>query len=62
MNKDIVRHYFCYSKPLADYLFKLGHRVITRALNPETKTMFWLYVVNEELSKDLQAWSANKAK
>ena len=62
ISKSTIRHYFCYSKPLADYLYQQGHRVITRALNPETKTMFWLYIITEELSKDLQIWSANKIK
>lgn len=59
---DDVRHYFCYSKPLADYLYQRGHRVITRALNVKTKTMFWLYVMTEQLSSDLKQWTINDKK
>ena len=56
----LLQHYFCYSKPLADFLFQRGHRIVTRAINPKTKHLFWLYVVTEQLSKDLKEWSKNK--
>ena len=57
---NMIKHYFCYSQPLAHYLYQKGHRVITRAVNPESNSLFWLYIMTEELSADLTAWTNNR--
>lgn len=58
----MIQHYFCYSKPLADFLFQRGHKIVCKAINNKTHNLFWLYVVTENLSKDLEEWSKNKPK
>lgn len=52
--------YCCYSLNLRDFLYKNGVKYELCALNPNSKTMFWVYVRNEKLNKLLDAWSKNK--
>ena len=54
MNKKL---YCCYSIKLRDFLSKNGFRYEICALNPNSKTMFWVYCVDEKLSKALSHWS-----
>lgn len=59
INKD-VELYCCYSLPLRKYLYKNGLEYKLAALNPNSKSLFWIYVKNEKLDKLLSDWSANK--
>ena len=58
-NKD-VKLYCCYSLNLREFLYKNGLRYELAALNPNSKSLFWVYVKNEKLDKLLSEWSANK--
>lgn len=58
-NKD-VELYCCYSLNLRNYLFDNGMRYKLAALNPNSKSLFWIYVKNEKLDQLLNKWSANK--
>lgn len=55
-----VNLYCCYSLNLREYLFKNGMRYKLAALNPNSKSLFWVYVKDEKLDKLLNEWSANK--
>ena len=57
--KDIEL-YCCYSLNLREFLYKNGVRYKLAALNPNSKSLFWVYVKNEKLDKLLSEWSANK--
>lgn len=52
--------YCCYSLNLREFLFKNGMRYKLAALNPNSKSLFWVYVKDEKLDKLLNEWSANK--
>lgn len=55
-----VELYCCYSLNLREFLCDNGVRYKLAALNPNSKSLFWVYVKNEKLDKLLSEWSANK--
>ena len=55
-----VELYCCYSLNLREFLYKNGMRYKLAALNPNSKSLFWVYVKDERLDKLLNEWSANK--
>lgn len=57
--KDI-QLYCCYSLNLREFLCNNGMRYKLAALNPNSKSLFWVYVKDEKLDKLLNEWSANK--
>ena len=57
---DNVELYCCYSLNLREFLYKNGLRYKLAALNPNSKSLFWVYVKNEKLDKLLDEWSTNK--
>ena len=52
--------YCCYSLNLRNYLYENGLRYELAALNPNSKSLFWVYMKNEKLDQLLSEWSANK--
>ena len=52
--------YCCYSLNLREFLYNNGLRYKLAALNPNSKSLFWVYVKDEKLDKLLNEWSANK--
>lgn len=59
-NKKDVKLYCCYSLNLREFLYQNGVRYELAALNPNSKSLFWVYVKNEKLDRLLNEWSANK--
>jgi hypothetical protein len=57
---DNVELYCCYSLNLREFLYKNGLRYKLAALNPNSKSLFWVYVKDGKLDKLLNEWSANK--
>ena len=57
---DNVELYCCYSLNLREFLYKNGLRYKIAALNPNSKSLFWVYIKDEKLDKLLNEWSANK--
>lgn len=55
-----VELYCCYSLNLREFLYKNGMRYKLAALNPNSKSLFWVYVKDEKLDRLLNEWSANK--
>ena len=55
-----VELYCCYSLNLRNYLYENGVRYKLAALNPNSKSLFWVYVKDEILDKLLSEWSMNK--
>lgn len=61
MNTDKdIQLYCCYSLNLRNYLFENGMRYKLAAKNPNSDSLFWVYVKDEKLDKLLSDWSANK--
>ena len=52
--------YCCYSLNLREFLYNNGVRYKLAALNPNSKSLFWVYVKDEKLDKLLSEWSSNK--
>lgn len=57
---DNVNLYCCYSLNLRNYLYDNGMRYKLAALNPNSKSLFWVYIKSEKLDNLLNEWSANK--
>lgn len=55
-----VELYCCYSLNLREFLYNNGLRYKLAALNPNSKSLFWVYVKDEKLDRLLNEWSANK--
>lgn len=55
-----IELYCCYSLNLRNYLYDNGLRYRLAALNPNSKSLFWVYIKNEKLDKLLNDWSQNK--
>lgn len=55
-----IELYCCYSLNLREFLYNNGVRYKLAALNPNSKSLFWVYVKDEKLDKLLSDWSANK--
>lgn len=49
--------YCCYSLPLRKYLYENGLEYELAALNPNTKKLFWVYLMTDRLSFLLSQWS-----
>lgn len=52
--------YCCYSLPLRKYLYENGVEYELAALNPNSKSLFWVYIKTEKLDRLLTEWSKNK--
>jgi len=48
--------FYCYSKPLKDFLIENKFRYFSSALHNETKKKFWMFNKTEELNKYLTIW------
>lgn len=55
-----IELYCCYSLNLRNFLYENGLRYKLAALNPNSKSLFWVYVKDDKLDKLLNEWSANK--
>ena len=55
-----VKLYCCYSLNLRKFLYDNGMEYELAALNPNSKSLFWIYVKTEKLDRLLSEWSANK--
>lgn len=49
--------YCCYSINLRNFLYNNGIKYELCALNPNSKTMFWVYIRNEQLDNALEKWA-----
>lgn len=52
--------YKCFSYNLKRFIEVHGIRAISRGVHPKTNKTYFVYEINEELSRVLSTWSANK--
>ena len=52
--------FYCYSKPLKDFLNNNNIQYFSSAIHPNTKKKFWMFEGNEELNKQLAVWRGRK--
>lgn len=59
--EDILEKYFyCYSRPLKDFLLSNGERYIIKAIHEKTKKKYWLFEGTKKLNKLLDEWRLRK--
>lgn len=49
-------YFYCYNKRVSDHLKSNNIQYITVALDPKTKKMFSLYLINDELQASLDEY------
>ena len=54
------RYFYCYSKPLKDFLLSNGERYIVKAIHKKTKKKYWLFEGTEKLNELLAEWRLRK--
>jgi hypothetical protein len=59
MEKD-NRFFYCYSEPMKNFLRSQGLWYITKAINPKTNTLFFMFDKSRELDFAIEKW--NKVK
>ena len=52
--------FYCYSKPLKDFLVENQERYFSSAIHNKTKKKFWMFNGNEKLNNLLTVWSKRK--
>ena len=50
----------CYSIPMRDFLTSQGIRYELVGLHPTSKAMFWVYIKDKKLDKELTQWSLSE--
>jgi len=58
--KSQKKIFCCYSVELRNFLYQRGIKYEVCALNPNNHQMFWVYVRDVELNKELTNWSNRK--
>ena len=54
------KYFYCYSKPLKDFLLENGERYILRAIHDKTKKKYWVFNGTDELNRLLDEWRLRK--
>ena len=54
------RYFYCYSKPLKEFLLENGERYIVKSVHEKTKKKYWLFEGTEKLNKLLTEWRLRK--
>lgn len=54
------KYFYCYSKPLKDFLLENGLRYVLRATHDKTKKKYWVFEGTDELNKLLSEWRLRK--
>ena len=57
-----MSNYYCYSKPLKDFLKSKNILSIDEGLNKNTMKIYWIYERCEDLNDYLNEWTNNKLK
>lgn len=54
------KYFYCYSKPLKDFLVKNDEIYIIKAVHERTKKKYWLFEGTNTLNKLLTEWRLRK--
>ena len=53
-------YFYCYSKPLKDFLLENDLRYVIKSIHEKTKKKYWLFEGTDELNKLLSEWRLRK--
>ena len=54
------KYFYCYSKPLKDFLLENGERYILRAIHDKTKKKYWVFQSCSKIDELLAEWRLRK--
>ena len=54
------KYFYCYSRPLKDFLVENGLQFIMHSIHDKTSKKFWVFTSNEQLNRLLDKWRLNK--
>ena len=54
------KYFYCYSKPLKDFLLENGLRYVLKAKHDKTKKMYWVFESCKKIDKLLTEWRLRK--
>lgn len=57
--KNEERYYYCYSKPLDNFIRKHGIKPFNRGIHARTNKVYYMYEMTDELSEVLTTWTNN---
>lgn len=56
----VEKYFYCYSRPLKDFLVENGVFFIMHSVHDKTSKKFWVFPSSEHLNKLLDKWRLNK--
>ena len=54
------KYFYCYSKPLKDFLLENGLRYVLKANHDKTKKMYWVFESCKKIDNLLSEWRLRK--
>ena len=54
------KYFYCYSKPLKDFLLNNGLRYVLKANHNKTKKRYWVFESNKKIDELLTEWRLRK--
>ena len=54
------KYFYCYSRPLKDFLVENGVQFIMHSIHDKTGKKFWVFISSEQLNGLLDKWRLNK--
>ena len=54
------KYFYCYSRPLKEFLVKNGINFIMHSIHDKTNKKFWVFASGECLNMLLEQWRLNK--
>ena len=54
------KYFYCYSKPLKEFLLNSGERFINKSVHEKTKKKYWLFEGTDKLNSLLTEWRLRK--
>ena len=54
------KYFYCYSKPLKDFILENGERFILKATHDKTHKQYWVFESSKKIDKLLGEWRLRK--
>lgn len=54
------KYFYCYSKPLKDFLLNNGERYVLKATHNKTHKQYWVFESSKKIDKLLAEWRLRK--
>ena len=54
------KYFYCYSKPLKDFILENGERFILKAMHDKTHKQYWVFESSKKIDELLAEWRLRK--